>query len=629
MRIRRSETGTVVWMTILVLAIGAWPAVAAEDEPMEGDVMVVTATRTAKSMLDVAASVQVIDVSDMDVANAITVDELFKTMVGVDLQGSGEPGSGIKLSLRGLTTGYQSKRVLVLVDGRRVNDAFQGNAEFAVLPTDAIERIEILRGPASALYGSNAMGGVINIITRRGAKDPLTRLKVAFGPDNTQHYRVLHGWRTGIVDYMIAGSHTGTDGYVKNSDGTDRDWEARNVDANLGMALGDDSELRIFLGGHAGEGTDENSDREVTKDYQAIAYMLGGSEEGQAQLLLRAYRNRQEDEYDWKYPGVGVYEGETLGGEVQQSFWVADRHRVTVGADAREDAVEADDVQQAIDEDASVYAVYVQDEYYLGDTVQVTAGVRSDHDSDFGDELSPRLGLLLQADPAVDLFASVSQAHRAPSLSDRHVRTEYNGFLFVGNPDLQPETLTAYEIGGRGRMNDVLQGEVAIFYNDMDDSFDFILTTNRVFENRNVTRAETYGVEAGLRCRLAKGLSSFVNYSFTDGQYDEFGQDPRVEGNQLAYLAKNKVNFGLEYTAKRHTHALRCRYADSRFGDAENSEENKMDAYLVADWRSRVKLTDAADLTLNVDNIFDESYEELPGVERPGRIFMAGVEVEF
>ena len=620
---------TVVWTAMLALVVGTWTAAAAEDEPMEGDVMVVTATRTAKSLRDVAASVQVIDVSEMDMANAITVDELFKTVVGVDLQGSGEPGSGIKLSLRGLTTGYQSKRVLVLMDGRRMNDAFQGNAEFAVLPIDAIDRIEVLRGPGSALYGSSAMGGVINIITRRGADDPLTRLKTAFGPDNTQHYRVLHGWRTGALDYMIAGSHISTDGYVNNSDGTDRDWEAQNLDANLGIALNDESELRIFLGGHEGKGTDENSDREVSKDYQALAYKVGGSEEGQAQLLLRAYRNGQRDEYDWKYPGVGIYEAETLGGEAQQSFWLAERHRLTVGADARGDAVEGDDVQQDIDENTSVYAVYVQDEYFLGDTVQITAGIRSDHDSDFGDELSPRIGLLVQPNPAAELFVSLNQAHRAPSLSDRYVRTEYNGFLFVGNPDLQPETLTAYEIGGRGRINDTLQAELALFYNDMDDSFDFMLTTNRVFENRNVTRSETYGVEAGLRCRLAAGLSSFANYSFTDGQYKEFGQDPRVEGNQLAYLAEHKVNFGLEYAAKQHSHTLRCRYAASRYGDAENSEENKMDAYLVADWRSRVRVTDAVDLTLNVDNIFDESYEELPDVERPGRTFLAGVEVEF
>ena len=241
------------------------------------DEMVVTATRTRRNLFDLPASIEIIDTAGVEAANAISVDELFKTATGVNLQGSGFPGSAIRLNLRGLTTGFQSKRVLVLVDGRRINDQFQGNVEFALIPADSIERIEILRGPASALYGSNAMGGVILITTRNGkglGKGagphglPATRARAAGGSHGTCHFRLSHGGRNGPLDYLVTGSHVDTEGYTRNTDGTDRDWSARNLAGNFGWQIDENTELRFFTGAYWGTGTDENSDRESRKDYQ-------------------------------------------------------------------------------------------------------------------------------------------------------------------------------------------------------------------------------------------------------------------------------------------------------------------------------------------------------------------------
>jgi outer membrane cobalamin receptor len=623
-----SGAARILIMLMAVSAVGHAQETA-EKKAVELRDVVVTPTRTARLLVDVPGSVQVLDRGFVTRANPIRVDELFKHVVGVDLQGSGISGSDIKLNLRGLTPGFQSKRLLVLVDGRRFNEQFQGNAEFAVLPADSIERIEILRGPASALYGSNAMGGVINVVTRRGTEKPVTQLKAEAGSFSTRHYRASHGHKRGKVDYFVSGSHVRTDGHSANSDGTDRDWAAWNIAGNVGVALTPDSGIRLFLGGYRGEGTDENSEKEAEKDYQALVYKLQWHEPRDADLLVRVYRNGDDHTYDWKFPGRGLYDQETLGGEIQQSIWLDRRNRLSAGGEWRRDAVDIDEVTGPVDEDLSVASAYAQDELYLSDMLQVTAGVRYDDDSDFGGEWSPRLGALCRLSPAAEVFASFNRAHRSPGLSDRYVRAEFNGRLFEGNPDLQPETLTAYEAGIRGRINSRAAAEVAVFYNDLEGAFDFVMDPDGVFRVRNVTGEEIVGVEAGLRVDLNDSWSAFANYSYTDGTYDDFPA-PAVEGNQLAYLAGNKAAVGIGYDGKgRLAASLTCRYVDKRYADAQNTDANRMDDYIVVDGRARLRMTDNAHLTLNVDNVFDKTYEAFPGREEPGFSILGGAEMTF
>jgi len=616
------------------VAVGSLAACAAlsgnDTATYEAGEMVVTATRTQKAILDIPAAVLIMDRVALRSGSAISVDELFKTVPGVDLQGSGFPGSAIKLNMRGLTPGYQSKRILVLVDGRRINDQYQGNVEFALLPADSIERIEVFRGPASALYGSNAMGGVINIITRRGTKIPVTGVKVTGGSHDTWHTRLMHGYKTDKLEYFVSGSWVDTAGYMDNSDGTDRDWTAYNVIGNAGVQLGTDSELRMYLGTYGGRGTDESSDRKARKDFEHLSYSLKWDEERDARLTVRLYRNGDEHEYDWKYPGSGLYKQYTLGSEIQQSLWVSDRNLVTLGVDGRRESVDINEVTGRIDKHTSVAGFYAQNEIYLTDFLQITTGLRDDYNNDYGSEWSPRVGLLWRAGEDTDVFSSVNRAHRAPGLSDRFVRTEFEGNLFEGNPDLEPETLTAYEIGVRQRLASRAAAELTMFHNDMKDSFDFMLDEDGVFRIRNVTRVVTRGVESLLRYRIADELTGFLSYSFTDGSYEDFPADPRVEGNRLAYLASDKVGFGVDYArGSGLLCALHGRHVGPRYGDARNTSENRMHSYVVLDWRTRVPVSEYAQLIVNVDNLLDKTYRDFPTHDMPGRTFMAGAEVSF
>jgi outer membrane cobalamin receptor len=589
--------------------------------------MTVRTPRAARRVRDLPAAVDVLDAATVRALIPVQVDELIRDVPGVDLQGSGFPGSEVKLNLRGLTPGFQSKRVLVLIDGRRANDAYQGNAEFALIPADAIDRIEVLRGPASALYGSNAMGGVLKIITRRGAADPYASLRAAAGSHATVHVRAAHGRAAGGVDYFVAGSRVSTEGYTDNRDGTDRDWCAWNGVGNIGWFPADNMELRLFGGAYQAEGTDANSERDIKKHYVHGLWRWQWGDG--AELLAQAYRNGERQVYDWKFPGKGLYRLDTLGGDVQQSFRVGSAQRLIVGGEVRREHADIEEVAGPIDERDSTVGVFLEDEVNLGNHVLLTLGVRYDRRSDFGGEWSPRAGVLWRVCDATEVFASVNRAHRAPALSDRYVRTEFNGRLFLGNPDLAPETLTAFETGIRQRFGARVSAELVGFRNDLRDSFDFMMDADGVFRNRNVSESWTQGVEGAIRVSVTEQLSTFLNASYTDGEYERFA-DPSVEGNRLAYLAREKLTLGVNYrSAGGWSHTLRARYVGKRFGDAQNTTDNEMDDHVVLDWRSRVPLCERSSLTLNVDNVLDEAYAEFPGVEKPGTWVMGGLEVRF
>lgn len=628
--------GCSIWVVSCALWVAAVGARAAE--PLETEEMgeiVVTATRTEKEAREVPGSIQVIGKAELEAANARNVDELFKTVLGVDLQGGGFPGSPVRLNMRGLTTGYQSQRVLVLVDGRRINEQYQGNVEFALLPADNVERIEILRGPGSALYGSNAMGGVINVITKRGQETAFTEVAASAGSYDTQLYRVSHGWKTGALDYFLTGSRVRTDGYMNNEDGSDRDWSAENVTGNLGWTLSADSELRLFLGNYDGEGTDDVADREAQKDYQDLRYTLKWSEDLDARLSLRVYRNGEHHHYAWKGAPKGNYAQYTIGGELQQSLWLDDSHLLTLGVDVRREDVDADEVTGDVSENMSTTAVYCQDEIFLSDAFQITAGARYDYSADYGDELSPRLGLLYRLGDDTELFASANRAYRAPSLSDRYARIVFFGLVFEGNPDLDPETMTAYEIGTRHRFSKKLQAELAVFRNDIKDYWDYMFdAVAGVFRNENVARVKSYGVETGLRYQITDGLSGFLNYSYTKATYEEYEDNAAVEDNVLEDLARNKASMGLDFRKPDGLSvSLKGRYVGSRYTDAGNTSDTKLDRHVIVDLRAQVPITENLTATVSVDNLFNTGYRDLPrnlqAGRQPGRMVMVGCVLRF
>jgi outer membrane receptor protein involved in Fe transport len=316
-----------------------------------------------------------------------------------------------------------------------------------------------------------------------------------------------------------------------------------------------------------------------------------------------------------------------LGSVLQQSFWLGDRQHINAGCESIQQSVEVDEVYNSFNKRSSAVGAFVADELHLGNAWQVNAGLRDDYSPDYDHALSPRLGLLWQPVTNLECFASYNQAHRAPSLADRYVKVEFNGMLFEGNPDLKPEKLTAYEAGLRWRPLTGLSAAVTGFHNELRDAFDYMLDSDGIFRNHNVTRERSYGLESSLRYQVTPALAAFLNYTRTEGEYEAFPSDPTVEGNRLAYLARDKAGFGVECALPWAVATqLRGRYTGARHGDAQNSAANRLDDYFVLDWHLRWPLYKGIIFTLNVNNLLNEDYEDFPRQKQPDRSFLAGVE---
>ncbi|MFU8780746.1 MAG: TonB-dependent receptor plug domain-containing protein [Kiritimatiellia bacterium] len=610
---------------IILIANAIAVAVTTADQTVEMPDFVVTPTRTPVAITDVPAAATLLPATTLGLHGPLTVDGALRTLPGLEIQSSGAPADNIKINMRGLTSGFQTKRVLVLQDGRRINEQYQGNAEFMTLPVTHIDRIEVVRGPGSALYGSGAMGGVMQIFSRQGSSPPETALSTSYGTFNTRQANLRHGNARHTFDYAFASGWMETDGWLERPDGTTLNWRNAHFDVNAGWQPNADTDIRFFTGAYQGEGNEFNNARKARKDYQMLVWNQATPSAKDGQLTVRIYRNGQRDRYDWLYPGEGHYNQNTLAAELIHGIWVNPQHRITLGGEVRQDSVDVEEVTATVDESNLVMAMFAQDEWFVHDKLRLQVGLRVDRDMDYDTTFSPRVAALYKTSSQAELYASYNRAHRAPALSDRFASAVFFNMLFIGNPDLTPETLDAFEVGLRYRPNQRIQTAIALFWNEMRDSFEAVYVPERnALRPENISNTRTYGAELEARIKLGDPVSLFASYTFTEGEYTS---DPRpaVEGKRVTYLAKHKANGGLSLDAGRAgTHEAVVVFAGDRYTDITN--ETKLDAYTLAHWSSRLAIAPHTWLRLNINNITDTSYRHFAPYEQPGRSIMGTLE---
>jgi len=264
----------------------------------------------------------------------------------------------------------------------------------------------------------------------------------------------------------------------------------------------------------------------------------------------------------------------------------------------------------------------------------LTLGLRVDKNESFSGEWSPRVGLIYRLGETAEAYGSVGKAFRAPGFSDRYINTTSirwlpNGvvaFPYRGNPDLDPSTLTAYEIGVRQRVADVGHWSAAAFYNDIKDSFDFYNGTVQ-----NAAESHTAGFELEGVVELGYGFEATADFSYMRGRIDRH-LDRALKGRKTANLAPYKLGAGVMWRSERQSHGVAFRFEDERFADAANTA--KLDSHTTVDWYSRYALREYLTLTFAVGNIFNNDYRvydhiSATGYPAAGRRVMVGVEGRF
>ncbi len=579
------------------------------------DEIVVTATKTDRILADVAETVSVITEEQIKQSNAQTVGDLLKYIPGLEMSQSDDyPGvSTWKATLRGLSVdnGYG----LLLIVGERAKGRGMGeygNGLNQIL-VEMIERIEIVKGPGSVLYGSDALGGVINIITKPVASDETTSIYADYGTEQTTRQGFSYSNR-----FEKSGFRTSA-GMERTNIG---EYEGRFLNNKFSYNLNESKTFTLNM--------DLNEQKTPSKDERRIRISpkfnmnLGKG----SQLIFKGYW------FDWDFV-QSSREGDIYyhQAETQYTRFLSNRHKVTAGLEYLRQTLDyqydGGNTWSYVKEDIDTYSSYLQDELFLLDNVYVVIGARFDSHSTFGEVLSPRISGLVDITEKIRLRTSIGRSFKSPTIRQlyypapfRHSSSEY----VISNPDLKPEYGIGYSLGLEKEFGSIMLGNVTVFRNDLDDMVISYFTGESFFDKtlksyENVAEAYTRGVESELKIRLFKDITSTLSYTFIDTKDKE-------TGNKLRYIPDNNAGWRLHYNNRNKNFGIGCglRFISSMYKDVENTD--KTDSYYVAEVKLTKKVTASATLSLDIGNLFDTEYGD-PSIEREGRSFISKLSLNF
>jgi vitamin B12 transporter len=620
---KRSVISVILMCVAMVLMV---PEVRAEDESVQLKEVVVTATKTEKEPQDITQSVTVITADDIQKSGALTASDVIERTAGVQVNSNGPLGSTNSINIRGAN--YE--QVLVLLDGRRLNSASAGGFDMADLPVplDEIEKIEIVRGPSSALYGADAVGGVVNIITKKPAGSSTT----VSGQAGSHGYESLTLSNSNRIDkfyYTLSAGKEKSDGFRTNSD-----LDQGTAGAKLGYDISPDSSLEFasdWIGKEIGVPGSTDFLTPQAREWDrnlgsSLTYKTKFSKE--LDLKLNLYQNR--DKLIYMASAASIYKSTSTGMEAQTNWLVGSRNLVTFGVEARQDHA---DISDAGEHTASLWGAYLQDEISLGDRTIVVVGGRNDDHSVYGDKFSPKVSArYISPGTATIIRASAGQAYRAPTLNELFF---IDAFGDSGNRALKPETATEYEGGIEqpfGKGNSV---KITGFERRITNLIEWQPNGVNPFSVSpvNIGRAKISGVESGAVFRLSESLTWDANYTYMNPVDEGTGTKiytvpQQVLNSSLNFVLPTKTNINLDgRMVKRYVRPTEDAWQYSTF-DGKITQP--------VDWGRGIK----GDVFFGMKNIFDRRFASVRTYDftntfhtgdypMPPREIFAGISAQF
>ncbi len=633
--------------------------------------VIVTATRHGISLAEVPAAVSVIDRSDIQLGlPTIGFEEPLNRVPGVFAQNSANFAQDFRLSIRGFgtRTAFGVREVKVLVDGIPETSP-DGQTQLDNIDLGAAQRIEVLRGPSSSLYG-NASGGVINIITEDGPTTPLLETRLMGGSFGLQKYQAKTGGQAGNLNYMLNASYLSLGGFRDHS-------RAQNVllTGKLKYRPSPTSHLTTLMsfmdapfaddpGGITRAQVDE--DRKQARDRNVL---LDSGERVTHGRLGFVYRNQFLPghevtvtqyslfrQFEAKLPivprfgsGVVKFDRFGVGGSVKYAHdgrFFGFRNRFMLGVDVelqtdnrrRFDNDEGDVGQRRFHQDEDVRSVgpFVHDVFYLRDDLQLSFGLRYDtvrfsvEDQFLGDgdqsgvrtfdHVSPMGGVLYSPLENLHVYANVSTAFQVPTTTELARPDEGGGF----NPALNPQHALSYEIGARGNIWKRITYNFALFWIVIDDELvAFESESGRNFF-RNAGRSERKGLELAFDIALMEGLRWTLAYSFLNAEFDRFiAPDGRFDNKDEPGIPPHQLFTELFYIHPSGFYgALSIQHVADFYVDNANSAEN--DAYTVLNLRMGYEMTVGNSRIapfVGIRNVADDGYNGLTRLNALGGRF--------
>jgi outer membrane receptor for ferrienterochelin and colicins len=634
--------GAVTEMTVQLTAV------AISTEPI-----VVTASKREQSFQEVPASVSVMDAAGLAYRNAVTVDDALRYVSGVNMTYD-------QVNIRG-SSGYSrgaGSRVLMLVDGIPLLTGDTGELNFESVPTGQIDRIEVVKGAASALYGSSALGGVINVLTRRVPDEPDTRLRTFGGlfaqPSYSQWVwsdrtrlqggiSASHSQHIGPLGISLYGSRVVDDSHRQN------DWKKRtNLALRSDVGLSSDDVLSVtanyldqYRGAflywkdldHALQPPDAYQGETIHSRRFYTTAIYTHTMAPSAVVTTRAlwYKNHWSDELGSR---VDDSQSDVLRGEVQVSWTPTERHIVAFGVEGNYDRVTATIFGN---HHGGGGAAYAQDEITLLEPLTLTLGARFDIQSldslETNSQFNPKAGLVYTPAEGTALRASVGRGFRSPSVAEAFTSTNIGGFKIVPNPALKPERSISYEVGASQVLGQTAVLDLALFQNDFWDLIETGFNSQGQGQFSNVTRARIRGIEASSRMQFFnRGLSCDLSYTYIDPR-DLTANDVLKYRHRHMFYASAIGHVGLFSLGADFRYLSQVEKIDQEFVTLGIIKDGDVVVPIkVVDLRFGADFTSAGiplNATFNVNNLFQYYYVELIGNMAPIRNFVLTLETRF
>ncbi len=609
-----------------------------------------------------SAPVYIVPKEEIQKQNPSTAAELLRSLPGFAIN---DYGFGADIHTGTFLRGFSINQSTFQINGRSFGSnvsTYHGGTDLNSVPVDAIERVELTGGTSATLYGSEAFGGVINLVTKKDPQPLKANAGIEFGSYGYQRYRIGYGGTLDGVNFRLGYERFSTDNNYPVPIG------AANRNPADGRYFNADSRIDNFYGSVEAPIDSRNSfsiDAYKTASRRGLTYFgfplqrdrldhdlfnigatltskLGNGDDS----ILKTTIAFNQDYFNTYGPTgatafrSGALDSRALSGRVEHQWQLAANNKLTWGFDIKTDTIRGDVLSSlpalvpfngTVNRDRSLIALFALNAWKITDDFQLELGLRQNFTSDFGSYLNPTVGTRWNITPDLAFRNSFAVLQRNPGLDQLYVFDTVHNWL--PNPNLVPERGVAYTAGFDLNVTDSVLAQLTYFGSSISDRLS-TLASGGVTQWQNIGQVNTNGIEAGVKWKISPEFSSFLNYTYTDAKITS-SKTPSEVGLQLATVPYSVGKLGVSYESNGwqanlffnyYSGSRRAVFAQGTLGQTATDFSP---SYLSLDFNAKVPLYKDVALTLSLENLTDNSYEKTNRIYQPGLTYRMGLQASF
>jgi len=571
-------------------------------------IIVVTANRPANTVDETMAPVTIITAEDISRLQVNSISEVLSLTPGIDIISSGGFGSKTSIHLRGTN----SDHVLTLIDGIAVGSATSGTMAFEYLPVDQIERIEIVRGPRSSLYGADAIGGVIQIFTRKGSQKQNASIEIGYGTENTSKLDTHYSNGNMNSQYHLGLSLFNTDGYnfVANVDGEKHGYDNSSLSLSGSHKLTEQINLNgLFL--HSQGNSEFDGSFVNNTDYieQVIGAKLNAEINDLWTISLKIGQNQSNSDNNMDSLKKSHFDTTSYHSSWQNDIAITDNNLLTLGIDYKKDNVDSN--TNFIQTSRTNHALFVQYQLFT-ESYDISASLRNDDNESYGRHNTGNISLAFPINKSIRLTTGYGTAFKAPTFNDLYYPEEnYPAYTeggptssYSGNSNLQPETSDSFDLGLNGTKKNQ-QWSINYFNTKVDNLIEYISELNVSTNNyagtmKNISNAKIKGLELSHQLELFNWQIQ-SNYTWLNPKNTDTGK-------LLPDRSKHLFNLQLDRSIGKYSYGFSMQTASKRYIDTH--EQYSLPGYTIYHLRLSYQINKQWSIKGKINNLFDKEYAQ-------------------